>query len=128
MILLAINVSYETGLVSNTRHDVTTICFDIIFISRYVSIFSADNVVELGAQWVHGERGNIVFALASPHKLLDSSRCFNDFSGHVFATARGEILPKIEAVETLKIYYDISEQISDDINNAESYGEYFIEQ
>lgn len=81
-------------------------------------------MVELGAQWVHGEHGNIVFDLASPHNLLDSSRCFNDFNRHVFATAKGEIMLNVEATETLKIYYDISEQMPDD-TNAESYGEYF---
>ncbi|XP_076240610.1 uncharacterized protein LOC143183085 [Calliopsis andreniformis] len=93
---------------------------------RIHTVKFADNVVELGAQWVHGERGNIVFDLASPYKLLDSSRCFNDFSGHIFITAKGEVMTKTEATETLKIYYDISEQMSDDINNARSYGEYFI--
>ncbi|XP_034193646.2 uncharacterized protein LOC117610410 [Osmia lignaria lignaria] len=93
---------------------------------RIHTVEFSDNVVELGAQWVHGERGNVVFDIASPHKLLDSSKCFNDFGGHVFVTAKGEILPKKEATETVKIYYDISENITDAINDTESYGEYFI--
>lgn len=95
---------------------------------RVHTVEFSDNVVELGAQWVHGERGNVVFDLAFPHKVLDSSRCFNDFSGHIFVTSKGEILSKKEATETLKLYYDISEHVSDDINNAHSYGEYFVSQ
>ncbi|XP_031773842.1 spermine oxidase isoform X1 [Apis florea] len=95
---------------------------------RIHTVEFSDNVVELGAQWVHGEHGNIVFDLASPHKLLDSSKCFNDFDRHIFVTASGEILSKKESVEAFKIYYDISENISDSIHNAESYGEYFINQ
>lgn len=95
---------------------------------RIHTVEFSDNVVELGAQWVHGEHGNIVFDLASPHKLLDSSKCFNDFDKHIFVTANGEILSKKESVEAFKIYYDISENISDSIHNAESYGEYFINQ
>lgn len=95
---------------------------------RIHTVEFSDNVVELGAQWVHGEHENIVFDLASPHKLLDSSKCFNDFDKHIFVTANGEILSKKESVEAFKIYYDISENISDSIHNAESYGEYFINQ
>lgn len=82
--------------------------------------------MELGAQWVHGEEGNIVYKLASPHKLLDSSKCFNEYDKHVFVTAKGQIFSKKESTEVFKIYYDISENISDDIYNSESYGEYFI--
>ncbi|XP_076630893.1 uncharacterized protein LOC143346566 isoform X2 [Colletes latitarsis] len=93
---------------------------------RIHTVEFSDNVVELGAQWVHGERGNVVFDLAFPHKLLDSSRCFNDINGHIFVTAQGEILPKTEAIETFKLYYYISKHVSDDINNSNSYGEYFI--
>ncbi|XP_054009840.1 spermine oxidase-like isoform X1 [Hylaeus anthracinus] len=93
---------------------------------RIHTVEFSDNVVELGAQWVHGERGNVVFDLAFPYKLLDSSKCFNDFDGHIFVTAKGEILSKKESTETLKLYYYISEHTSDEINNADSYGEYFI--
>ena len=82
--------------------------------------------MELGAQWVHGEEGNIVYKLASPHKLLDSSKCFNEYDKHVFITAKGEIFSKKESAEAFKIYYDISENISDDVYNSESYGEYFM--
>lgn len=95
---------------------------------RIHTVEFSDNVVELGAQWVHGEQENVVFDLAYPHKLLDSSKCFNELDRHLFVTAKGEILSKEESIETLKIYYDISENISDDIHNSESYGEYFINQ
>lgn len=53
---------------------------------RIHTVEFSDNVVELGAQWVHGEHENIVFDLASPYKLLDSSKCFNDFDKHIFVT------------------------------------------
>ncbi|XP_015439431.1 PREDICTED: spermine oxidase-like [Dufourea novaeangliae] len=95
---------------------------------RIHTVEFSDNVIELGAQWVHGEKGNIVSDIASPHKLLDSTKCFSDFSAHIFVNAKGEILPQTETTETLKIYYDISEHLEDDLNNAGSYGEYFIKQ
>ncbi|XP_026674215.1 uncharacterized protein LOC108630773 isoform X2 [Ceratina calcarata] len=95
---------------------------------RIHTVEFSDNVVDLGAQWVHGEHGNVVFNLASPHKLLDSSVCYNQFDKHVFVNAKGEVFPKAEGIETLKIYYNISESISDAVHDAESYGEYFENQ
>lgn len=41
--------------------------------------FLGDNIIEYGAQFVHGEEGNSVFHMASPHNLLVSySRRMNN--------------------------------------------------
>lgn len=86
----------------------------------------ADNVVELGAQWVHGERGNVVFNLAFPHKLLDSSETLRDFNKQIFVTPKGKIIPQERSIELLKTYYDISDHSMEALKNAVgSYGEYF---
>ncbi|XP_078033301.1 uncharacterized protein LOC144468047 isoform X2 [Augochlora pura] len=95
---------------------------------RIHTVDFSDNVVELGAQWVHGEKENVVFELASPENLLDSSRCFNNLNAHVFVTAKGVILSQEESSETFKMYHDISENVTEEINNVNSYGEYFIKQ
>ncbi|KAF7382463.1 hypothetical protein HZH68_015382 [Vespula germanica] len=93
---------------------------------RIHTVEFANNVVELGAQWVHGERGNIVFNLAFPHKLLDSSETLHDFSKQIFVTPKGKIIPQERSIELLKAYYDISDRSTEDLKNATgSYGEYF---
>lgn len=44
---------------------------------RVHTIPFADNVIDLGAQWCHGEKDNIVFELSMKHNLLEST-------GHVY--------------------------------------------
>ncbi|CAK9794884.1 Protein anon-37Cs [Anthophora plagiata] len=124
----AAGISAAVGLIKKGLENVVILEAKNRIGGRINTVEFSDNVVELGAQWVHGELGNIVFNLASQHKLLDSSKCFNDFDAHISVTANGEILPKEETVETLRRYYDISENISDEVYDAESYGEYFVKQ
>ncbi|KAL6260754.1 hypothetical protein P5V15_008277 [Pogonomyrmex californicus] len=84
-----------------------------------------DNVVDLGAQWVHGQTGNVVFQLASKHDLLDSNAGLLDPSKHEFITINGEIMPEKESSEALMIYYNIVKQA--ELNKERgSYGDYFI--
>ncbi|KAK2585862.1 hypothetical protein KPH14_010456 [Odynerus spinipes] len=93
---------------------------------RIHTVEFSNNVVDLGAQWVHGERGNVVFNLAFPHKLLDSSKKLHDFSKHIFITPKGTIIPQEHSTEALKIYYDISDRATEELKNATgSYGDYF---
>ncbi|TMW44102.1 hypothetical protein DOY81_010818, partial [Sarcophaga bullata] len=40
---------------------------------RIHTIPFADNVIDLGAQWCHGEKDNIVYELAQSHDLLEST-------------------------------------------------------
>ena len=40
---------------------------------KFYVLFSGDNVLDLGAQWVHGEVGNVVYAMAKQHDLLKDS-------------------------------------------------------
>lgn len=94
---------------------------------RIRTVEFGDNVVDLGAQWVHGERGNIVYDLVRPFKLLDSSRNFHDLTRFTFATLNGEILPKEESSQALQIYYQISgrpeEATEEEVER--SHGRYF---
>lgn len=84
-------------------------------------------MVDLGAQWVHGEIGNVVFELASKHNLLSSFSKLIDPAKHNFFTSNGEVVPKDESKEAITIYFNI-------INNAKekletetgSFGSYFI--
>lgn len=86
-------------------------------------------MVDLGAQWVHGESGNIVFELASKHNLLGAFSNLFDPTKHNFAASNGEMIPKDESSEAMMIFFDI-------INNAQeklkeetgSFGNYFIKE
>lgn len=67
--------------------------------------------MDLGAQWIHGEIGNVVYELASNQNLLSSFSIFLDPTKHNFITSNGEVIPKDESNEALTIYFNI-------INNA----------
>ncbi|XP_029660903.1 spermine oxidase-like [Formica exsecta] len=96
---------------------------------RIHTVNFGENVVDLGAQWVHGESGNIVFELASKHNLLGSFSNLFDPTKHNFAASNGEMIPKDESSEAMMIFFDI-------INNAQeklkeetgSFGNYFIKE
>ncbi|XP_018055210.1 PREDICTED: LOW QUALITY PROTEIN: peroxisomal N(1)-acetyl-spermine/spermidine oxidase-like [Atta colombica] len=87
-----------------------------------------ENVVDLGAEWVHGESGNIVFQLASKHNLLNSSAFLRDFSKCEVITINGEIMPNEESTKALTLYFNIMgkmEQVELK-NETGSLGDYFI--
>lgn len=84
-------------------------------------------MVDLGAQWVHGESGNVVFDLASKHDLLDSFSILFDTSKNNFVTINGEMIPKEESNEALMAYLNIMEQSQEELQKEKgSFGDYFI--
>ncbi|XP_044017962.1 spermine oxidase-like isoform X1 [Aphidius gifuensis] len=96
---------------------------------RINTVEFGDNVVELGAQWVHGEKGNIVHKLAQPLGLLESSYNLNDFNKNTFVNSQGVVMPKSESAEVWKFYYMINDKAEEDLKDAiGSYGDYFIKE
>jgi spermine oxidase len=86
----------------------------------------AENNIELGAQWCHGEDGNIVYKLASSYNLLESSKNIEDSTKHIFVNSVGEILSEQETVEILRIYYKIIDDAQKFVHKpGTSYGYYF---
>ncbi|XP_018406624.1 PREDICTED: spermine oxidase-like [Cyphomyrmex costatus] len=87
-----------------------------------------ENIVDLGAQWVHGESGNVVFELASKHDLLGSFADLFDSNKHEFITINGEIIPTEESSKALMIYYDNLDKVKQEKLKEErgSFGDFFI--
>lgn len=78
---------------------------------RVNTIPFASNVVDLGAQWCHGEKDNVVFQLANPHKLFDSATTkYDNFlciksNGDKVDTEIGDRLTEL-AMSTVECYKD----------------------
>ncbi|XP_018347124.1 PREDICTED: peroxisomal N(1)-acetyl-spermine/spermidine oxidase-like [Trachymyrmex septentrionalis] len=87
-----------------------------------------ENVVDLGAEWVHGESGNVVFQLASKHNLLNSSAFLLDVSTYEVITINGEIMPNEESTKALTLYFNIMDKMDQEElkNETGSLGDYFI--
>jgi len=91
----------------------------------YVFIFLADNVVELGAQWIHGQFENVVYDLASKHDILDSFAALLDPNKQSFVTINGDIVSKEESNEILTIYFNIMEEAQQELKEEKgSLGDY----
>ncbi|XP_071629018.1 peroxisomal N(1)-acetyl-spermine/spermidine oxidase-like isoform X2 [Temnothorax longispinosus] len=92
------------------------------------------NVVDLGAHYVCGEFGNVVFDLASKHDLLSSESVLLDFTNckpYEFATVNGEIMPAEESCAAVMIYFHnldkIKRKLKKDYKEVTgSYGDYLI--
>lgn len=96
-------------------------------VSTCILIFVADNVVDLGAQWVHGETMNIVYSLASQHNLFGSFSHLFDPEKHIFFTINGEMIPKEEGAKALEIYNTIGEKVSNaNTNQYLNLGDFFV--
>lgn len=63
-------------LISNGFKDVKILEAENRLGGRVHSVSLGDSVVDLGAHWVHGEIGNVVYNLANPLNLLDHSGDF----------------------------------------------------
>ncbi|KMR05319.1 peroxisomal n -acetyl-spermine spermidine oxidase [Lasius niger] len=88
-----------------------------------------ENVVDLGAQWVHGESGNVVFELASKHNLLGSLPNLLDPTKYNFVTSKGEIITKDESNEALTIYFNITKNAQEELKEETgTFGNYFIKE
>ncbi|XP_058791610.1 spermine oxidase isoform X3 [Phymastichus coffea] len=96
---------------------------------RIHTVKFSENILELGAQWCHGEENNIIYSLASPHNLLESSSNINNPSKHIFVNSLGEVLSEQESVEIIRIYNKIADMAKEiDYKPGTSYGDYFTQE
>ncbi|XP_039435650.1 spermine oxidase-like isoform X1 [Culex pipiens pallens] len=81
------------------------------------------NVVDLGGQWCHGEKGNVVYQLAGPLGLLESSIVSDD---NVILRSNGELVPQDIADRMMAVSEKIME--SKEIERyTGTLGQYFTE-
>jgi len=81
--------------------------------------------VELGAQWVHGQSGNVVYDLASKHDILGSFAVLFDPDKQSFVTINGDIISKKESSEILTMYFNIMEEAQEELKEEKgSLGDY----
>ncbi|XP_055705858.1 spermine oxidase isoform X2 [Phlebotomus papatasi] len=70
-----------------------------------------NNVVDLGAQWCHGEKNNVVYEMASPKNLLEAARYQYDrtlliqSNGRVIDDNTADLLMAL-AISTVELYKD----------------------
>ncbi|ETN63661.1 spermine oxidase [Anopheles darlingi] len=65
------------------------------------------NVVDLGAQWCHGEKGNVCYELGSKYNVFDSNSA--RYERFVLTRSNGEQIPKEQSEKLLGLIWSILE-------------------
>lgn len=90
-------------------------------------IFIADGIIEMGAQWIHGEKDNVVHDLASARKLTHDPVTSPDHN-IIYARSSGEFIEpqlKNKLFKLLRKRILAFECTKDDIKSFKNYGELY---
>lgn len=92
---------------------------------RIHSVEYGGSVVDLGAQWCHGEKDNVVFDMVRDLDVLGDS--FNDYHDNTYYESSGNVVDRSVTDELLEIAWSIFEDQDAMIMCDRPFGEYFIE-
>eukprot|EP00058_Branchiostoma_floridae_P022801 XP_002608291.1 hypothetical protein BRAFLDRAFT_87971 [Branchiostoma floridae] len=82
---------------------------------RIWTLRSGPNIIELGANWIHGSEGNPIYKLATDHNLLKNSARFQKFDpryrlrGDTFLPG-GQVIDRKIVQEFLNMYEEVIEE------------------
>jgi len=99
----------------------------LIIYQKLFYFFFLDGHIELGAQWIHGEEGNVVFQMASAQNLVSDKReTIQQFTNSTFVTSSGLEIKSNQLREYLKVAYSVFDgSPKDDLERFMSLGELF---
>lgn len=121
----AAGIAATARLLENGFNDIIVLEAGTRIGGRIHSVNFAEGVAELGAQWCHGEKGNIVNDLVKNLNLLSpSSNSYDDFT---FYESSGKLLPRNVTDKLLKIACEISYDDGALSSFNGSFGGYFSE-
>ncbi|CAD7004408.1 peroxisomal N(1)-acetyl-spermine/spermidine oxidase [Ceratitis capitata] len=93
---------------------------------RIHTIPFADNVVDLGAQWCHGEKGNVVYELTRDLDMLASAH--DQLGGYSFVRSNREVINGTLTAKFKTIVSNIESKIYEELEDYEgSLGTYLTE-
>ncbi|XP_026805812.1 spermine oxidase-like isoform X1 [Rhopalosiphum maidis] len=86
-----------------------------------------DGHIELGAQWIHGEEGNVVFQMATAQNLVSDKReTIQQFTNSTFVTSSGREIKSNHLREYINVAYSVlDDSPKDDLERFMSLGELF---
>lgn len=81
----------------------------------------------MGAQWIHGEQGNVVFQIASAHNLVSHRReTMEQFMNSTFVTSSGHEIKSNSLREYLNVFNSLfDDSPKDDLERFMSLAELF---
>ncbi|KAH8297160.1 hypothetical protein KR044_005566 [Drosophila immigrans] len=87
----------------------------------------ADNYIDIGAQWVNGEQGNIVYQMVKELNILDTQG-WDAFMNVEWIRSNGQKMPRSMLVKLVRVMRIIVKQRHKDLTDCDgTYGEYLVE-
>lgn len=90
---------------------------------RIHSVEFGGSVVDLGAQWCHGQEQNAVYELVKDLNLLGDSH--NDYYDNEYYDSTGRIISKSVTRPLMEIAFEIFRDCESMLGNNEPFGNYF---
>ncbi|KAJ9585575.1 hypothetical protein L9F63_002605, partial [Diploptera punctata] len=117
----ASGIAAATKLLENGINDFVILEAQDYYGGRVNTVRFGDEYVDLGAQWIHGEEGNVVFKMAKPHNLIEK-----DEFKTTYLQSSGNVLDKEQINSILDILDEITESAYQDLHNyTDSLGNFF---
>lgn len=120
----ASGIAAATKLYDNGFTDIKILEAENRIGGRIYSVDFGGSVVDLGGQWVHGEKGNVVYQMVKDMDLLSPS--FNNYEDMTFYLSNGSVVDKNLTDRLLKIGQDIWHNEEEAKKHQVSFGEYFL--
>jgi monoamine oxidase len=123
----AAGISALSKLLENGFKNVTLLEAEDRIGGRIHTVPFASNVVDLGAQWCHGEKGNIVYNMVKGSKVLEETPSEFIMACN-YMNSQGTVFPEANELELLA--FEILKSIDKDKDQEllkGSLGNYFIE-
>ncbi|KAJ9592066.1 hypothetical protein L9F63_001405, partial [Diploptera punctata] len=120
----AAGVAATARLMENGVEDIVVLEAEDRLGGRVHTILFGDSVLDLGAQWVHGEVGNVVYAMAKEHDLITTSQ--TQMADTVYIESNGKIANEEASeriINILSIIHKAGDTLLKDFNG--SLGDYY---
>lgn len=118
-------IAAATKLYENGYHNLTILEAENRIGGRVKTIPFGDNVIDMGAQWCHGQDGNVVHEMAEHLNLLQPSKHLSD--GISYRYYGGEIPDQTKIDKLDQLANEISEDSEGLKNYNGSYGDFIVD-
>ncbi|KAG8237515.1 hypothetical protein J437_LFUL017565 [Ladona fulva] len=123
----ASGIAAATRLMKSGVNDIIVLEAENRIGGRVFTTEFGENEVDMGAQWVHGEKNNVVYEMAEPHDLLESSS--SHYPETSFVTSAGELVSSTITEKLMTLLAQINESAMKDLEGFHgSLGDYFTKE
>lgn len=122
----ASGIAAATKLYENGYQNLTILEGENRIGGRIYTIPFGDNVLDMGAQWCHGEHGNVVYEMAAPLGLVQTA-LLDTADGFEYRYFNGDVVDKIKTGKLDELAFKLSEDAKEIKKYSGSFGDFVKE-